>query len=575
MNAPPDTDARQAMTRRPLVALAEIGLVFGVFFIQGAWPVPDVNEPYYLGKAIHHWDKAVHPSNPQWIPGDFFLDSADTHQVFYFTFGWLSLWLPPTVLAWTGRVLTWGLLAWAWRRLSVAVVPRPWMSVLTAALLVGLVERFHMAGEWLIGGVEAKGFAFVLVFLGLEALVRNRWKRAWPLLGAAASFHVLVGGWSVVAAALAWLCSGRDRTPLRSMWPAVLGGFLLSLPGLIPSLGLTWGVDAATVQEANRIYVFERLAHHLDFVGFHLVFKLRFIGLCVFGFLLFRVTPAGGPAARLGRFCAASLVIAALGILISVCLSGNPALQTSLLRFYWFRLADVMVPVAVALGVGVFVLHWLRVRPRLGTAALTAAVVLAGLHVGDYGVIRLRRVPPRAQWRGKADREADYVAWRKACAWIARPENVPRKARFLTPRRCETFKWYAGRSEVATWKDIPQDAESIVEWWDRLNEVYATGSALPDEFWCSSLAEQEPWWLAELGARYQADYVLTVPEPALPLEVVYANSGYVIYRLKKGTSPICAKQPPGRSQLAAGAPANRTHPLFQAGSSDCEHVPGQ
>ena len=84
----------------------EVGLVFVVFFLQGASPVPEVNEPYYLGKAIHFW-------NPEWVPNDFFLNSADTHQVFYFTFGWLALWLPPLVLAWVGRLVTWGLLAWA------------------------------------------------------------------------------------------------------------------------------------------------------------------------------------------------------------------------------------------------------------------------------------------------------------------------------------------------------------------------------------------------------------------------------------------------------------------------------
>ena len=81
--------------------LVEIALIFAVFCVQGAWPVPDVNEPYYLGKAIHYW-------NPDWVQGDFFLESADAHQVFYFTFGWLSLWLSPPVLAWTGRMLTWG-----------------------------------------------------------------------------------------------------------------------------------------------------------------------------------------------------------------------------------------------------------------------------------------------------------------------------------------------------------------------------------------------------------------------------------------------------------------------------------
>ena len=57
-------------------SLPEIALIFAVFFLQSAWPVPDVNEPYYLGKAIHYW-------NPDWVRGDFFLDSADTHTVSY------------------------------------------------------------------------------------------------------------------------------------------------------------------------------------------------------------------------------------------------------------------------------------------------------------------------------------------------------------------------------------------------------------------------------------------------------------------------------------------------------------
>ncbi|MHC4180705.1 MAG: DUF6798 domain-containing protein, partial [Planctomycetota bacterium] len=229
--------------------LAEIALVFAVFSIQGASPVPGVNEPYYLGKAIHYW-------NADWARGDFFLNSKDSHTVFYYTFGWLSLWLRPPALAWFGRVLTWGLLAWAWRRLSFALLPRQWCSILTAALLVCLIERYHMAGEWVVGGVEAKGFAFVLVFLSLEAVVRNRWNRAWLLLGAASAFHVLVGGWSAVAAGLAWLMVGKDRPPLRSMWPAVLGGLILSLPGLVPALMLNWGTAAETVRAANQIYVY-------------------------------------------------------------------------------------------------------------------------------------------------------------------------------------------------------------------------------------------------------------------------------------------------------------------------------
>jgi len=281
-------------------SLAEIALIFAVFSLQGAWPVPDVNEAHYLGKAIHTWD-------PLWIENDFFLDSPDTHRVFCFAFGWLSFCLSPPAMAWTGRIVTWLLLAWSWRRLSVAVVPRAWFSVLSAALFGYLMERGHMAGEWVLGGVEAKGFAYVLVFLGLEALVRDRWNRTWLCLGAASCFHVLVGGWAVVAAGLAWLSLGRERPPFRSMGPGLLGGFLLSLPALVPSLLLDWGTDASILREAHEIYVYKRLAHHLVFGRFPLLLVGRFLALVVAFFLLARIVGREGGLLRLRAFVIGSM----------------------------------------------------------------------------------------------------------------------------------------------------------------------------------------------------------------------------------------------------------------------------
>src|SRR5262249_51621135 len=153
-----------------------------------------------LSKATHYW-------NPDWCPRDFLCNSSDAHEVFYWSFGWLGRWMSLVQLAWFGRLVTWLLLAWAWQRLSESLVPAPLFAVLSAALVVTLNDRFQMAGEWLIGGGEAKGFAYVLVLLGLESLVRGRWTRTWLLLGAACSFHVLVGGWSVAAALVAWCAS--------------------------------------------------------------------------------------------------------------------------------------------------------------------------------------------------------------------------------------------------------------------------------------------------------------------------------------------------------------------------------
>ena len=60
---------------------------------------------------------------------------------------------------------------------------------------------------------ESKVIAYVFLFLGLAMLARNRWCWVWPMLGIASGFHVLVGGWAVVAASLSWLVAeGQPST---------------------------------------------------------------------------------------------------------------------------------------------------------------------------------------------------------------------------------------------------------------------------------------------------------------------------------------------------------------------------
>ncbi|MEO2022582.1 MAG: hypothetical protein ABGX05_12245, partial [Pirellulaceae bacterium] len=196
----------------------EILLILVLFFVAHGDLPPDVNEAHYLAKAKHYW-------NPDWCPEDHFLQSADAHLVFYWTVGWLTQWVSLPLLAWIGRLGTWTLLAVGWSKLSRALLPRSGIALLTAAAYLVLLQYTHLAGEWVVGGLEAKSFAYGMVFLGLEAIVLNRWNRAWVWLGAASAFHVLVGGWATLAAGMAWLVAPADRPSLKTMFPfLVLGG---------------------------------------------------------------------------------------------------------------------------------------------------------------------------------------------------------------------------------------------------------------------------------------------------------------------------------------------------------------
>jgi len=507
-------------------ALAEFVLIFAVFLVHGGLQPPAVNETNYLAKAKHYWD-------PQWCQGDLFLESADAHAVFFWTCGWWTLWLSLPSVAILGRVLTYLALAWSWRRLSVAVLPVPWWSVLAAALMAVLTSRVHMAGEWIVGGFEAKGFAYALVFLALEALVRGRWMRVWLLLGLATALHVLVGGWSMVAAGIAWLSlSGdADRPTLRNMLPSLFVAALIAAVGLIPTLRLDAGTPHEMIVRAAEIQVFERLRHHLNpeffFIsgGIPTVFGLRFVALTIVCLGLWRLQTLSHNARRLKQFVVASLLIAAVGLLI--CEAGTQVFNARgatawLLRFYWFRLADTMVPVGTALAI-VSYLAQLRVRkPALATAALALAMCVGGIPLmwetwqrAELGIpVGDRRLAPTS---------SRYADWLAVCDQAS---QMPPGTIFITPSGSQTFKWYAERPESATWKEMPQDAASIVHWWSRMVDIHGQLGN-----W-QTPALRTVGELKALGNAHGADFLVCPSHPRIDLFCVYRNNSFAIYALK-------------------------------------------
>ena len=324
-----------------------------IFLLFAAQIPPEVNEPNYLAKARHYW-------NPSWCPNDFFLNSADAHAPFYFVFGWPLLHFPMNTFAWVGRILTSGLLAFGWMRLTSSLTERSGVAMLGATMMLGLNTFFQTAGEWVAGGFEGKGIAYACIFWAIGEIIQNRWNRAWILLGIASIFHVVVGGWACVAATIGWFLLGRhsDRPTLRSQIVAIAIGFAISCFGLVPGLQLRGQSSVGEATDAAQIQVFTRLPHHLNPAQFFFRADFPFlspaaigiVGLCLIWVLVANRQKHVTKLRRLDSFTAGTLAIAAIGLCISLATQYRPLLAARLLQFYWFRLADVMVPVAVALA---------------------------------------------------------------------------------------------------------------------------------------------------------------------------------------------------------------------------------
>ena len=190
---------------------------------------PDVNEAHYLGKALHYW-------NPSWCEDDFFFNSSDAHLVFYWVFGWVPAIVGLETASITGRLIAWVLLSVSWLSLCRALSLDGIRTIIAALLWFGLVRWFHLSGEWIVGGIEAKGLSLPFAIWGAAAVVKGQWGRAYILLGVSTSLHVLVGGWTFGMAGMTQCFLARKEllTVKNVKWLAC--GVALALPGLVPAL---------------------------------------------------------------------------------------------------------------------------------------------------------------------------------------------------------------------------------------------------------------------------------------------------------------------------------------------------
>jgi hypothetical protein len=199
-----------------------------------------------------------------------------------------------------------------------------------------------------------------------------------------------------------------------------------------------------------------------------------------------------------------------------------------LLRFYWFRLADIMVPI----GATLLIVSWLATRPKriagLDTAWVfcTALILVSSCLLQDFLTARSQSCPPAfVQGLGRENDATELAQrwqdWRDVNAWVAR--STPRDARFLTPLATQTFKWYASRPEVVVWKDVPQDAEAIVRWRNCFDAVVAS------RIYSTYLAPT-PRSIRDLADRYEFQYIIIEHGHRISWPLVYRNATFAVHK---------------------------------------------
>ena len=403
-------------------------------------------------------------------------------------------------------------------------------------LIVFLNNQTLIAGEWMIGGLETKALAWPLVLLSLSAIGRKRWFLGFAFAGGAFSFHILVGFYALSALGVAFLLNRReyqlDKSALRHVWIFFLTG--------------AWGIYAVIQQlffssqmaEGGwSTYVHLRVPHHVlpeVWNGSFWIVELS-IGAILFA-LVFRYVRTSSV-----RFFAAyalgSLVLFAIGLIIWGIGS------TELLRFYWFRFPDTIVPfgTTMLLAFGIGELYRRYILQESDTTTETHGNVSRSWKRGIEPVLIILLIALSVVEIVKdLPKLNDGTGWASTpytpmFDWIA--TNTPHDATFLIDPSMQEFYVRAERAAFVSFKHSPQSAKDIAEWHKRL--VLCNGGAeLQDAgFGVAKTIRKtyyalDPEQIGKIATEYNVDYYLGKEGSTLPYDEVHSVKEWILYKVK-------------------------------------------
>lgn len=545
---------------------------FFVACLLAAQMAPAVNESHYIPKARHVWDSTF-------APQDFFLQSHDSHYLASWSAGLPATLLGFTTATWLGRFASWLLMAIAWVHLMRAVRMPALLSPFVLAFWHVAVTLGHWSGEWALGGFEAKSIAYPFVLLGLAAVVCDHWKKAWIYLAIAVAWHPLAGGWAGISVGIYWLFLPELGRRIGEQWLAFVVAIAIGLIGVLPAaMGLAGeNLDGKVV--ASQVHVYFRLPHHLSPQTF-IPLRHWSAATTLFGFAAatawYSITarhkksktgedqtddPETTPSypGRLAVIAAIAVGFALVGLVIDLFMSQPmPATASNLLRFYWFRWADVSVPLAgavllwlTAAGLPARSLHQTGTRILQSRGLFVAPLMLVSVGGGVYvaTVVNASPIPVAdklvVETTGPIAKETDrYQDWLAVCAWIR--ENTPEDSLWLTPKYQQSFKWHAQRAEVVCWKDVPQDNQSVHQWFERITACEPPRDARGN---LRGWTEEE---IVRLAVKYEFEWILvdrTIQDKPI-LEVAYPSNDGLKYIANRSFA-VLRLRPSIRAALAA------------------------
>ncbi|MGL6337705.1 MAG: DUF6798 domain-containing protein [Waterburya sp.] len=481
---------------------------------------------------------------PDWIPNDWYLNLETNYRaLFQVIFGWLIVhlgFLPTSII---GRLICYILVAWGivllGQKLSLSL---SYLLLATIAVTYQGSLQGAIAGEWFVGGLEAKAVAYGLILLAIPLMLKRKYILMTLLLGLATSFHVLVGGWAFLTT-LGWFCV-RPKERLLKLGQK---GWLLPIIYLIASAGAIPGSLQQLLSSPPSgnispafIYVFLRLPHHLNPFAWHPLLWLRLIiylvilTLCLVT-LKKNADLKGWKAEDYARFELAEFTLISLIPFVAGVAIAFFDHQGTWLQYYPFRFGDMMLPLTTSLLLACNLeTKFATQKPklRLWLVGCLSCILFVQIAFFTQQAIAVPTFPSEQQ-------DVDSQ-WKSMSDWIR--DHTAEDAIIIShPWKLANFTWMTERATIAKLKLFPQTKEAILEYYERLNDL--SGGAVAKIYFGDEELDQRKTIKAisegfshlntaqvqNLMTKYKSNYFLTNSSHYLDLPIVHTQAGYILY----------------------------------------------
>ena len=505
-----------------------------IFFI---WIVITVNEFSFsfIGNEADVLPSIKQVVDYTWLPNDWYLNlNISYRQLFDFIFGQLVSKLGFVYGAYVGRVIVYLLLSVAIYIFFRTLHLRPIYGILV--LLFFLNRQSLIAGEWIVGGLETKTVAYALVILSFSLFLRKHYFSGFAFAGAAISLHVLIGGYALFCIGIAILLNASWRSDwrlyLKNFWPVVITG-IFGWWSIIDQLLPQSGIDQ---NKAWNIYVQVRVPQHVLPSAWNGTAWMAELALAIGFFTIMYLLTDSKTTRFVASFALGSIALFLVGLIIY----GIGDIQ--LLRFYWFRFPDVMIPFLGAILSAVFLNDF-------ADESIFNNSIFQFIHHGLQTMMRL--LPPiiifffivmltqqtyklRTSYLVSLNNEPGSIF--PAFDWISK--NTPQQATFLVDPSEKYFYIYAQRARLVSWKSAPQSAAAILEWYKRIKlcngnvELVGDKHNDPSDVVHTNFYKLDEDQIQQIADQYGTNYYLGLANQKLNFDRVYSDSTYAVYKIR-------------------------------------------